>query len=139
MTVETGAGLLRQCRSFSILLDLPLPMSAPKVVPRRREETLGAALQRLDGFTRMVANRLAEHRGASSLEERVLALLEAEAAAKLVESAAYEVSLRLVASGLSGKPGAARMEPGKVIRERLGAFRMAMAAHEAVYGPIVRA
>ncbi len=114
-------------------------MSVPKVTLRRKDGTLGAALQRLDGFTRMVENRLAEHRAAASAEERVLALLEAEAAARLVESAAYEVSLRLIASGLSGKPGAARMEPEKVIRERLAAFRMAMAGHEAVYGPIVRA
>lgn len=114
-------------------------MSATKPVLRRRDPSLGAALQRLDGFTRMVANRLAEHRAAPSREGKVLALLEAEAAAKLLESAVYEVSLRLIANGIAGKHGAPRMDAEKVIRERLAAFRMAMAAHESVYGPIVRA
>lgn len=96
---------------------------------RIHDTSLRETFSRLDGFSSMLENRLAEYKAASMRLDCTLAMVEAEVAASLVESAIYEASLRLLSHGVG-------FDANREIARRLAGYRVAMADFEAVYGPL---
>ena len=107
-------------------------MSPPKPPIRLNDPTLRDAAARLDTFTSMLRKRLDEVAAGSGRVDKTTALLEAEVAAGLVESAIYEVALRLLGHGV-------QVDSSKEIDKRLARYRLALAAFESSFGPIPRA
>ncbi|MFO0548644.1 MAG: hypothetical protein U0271_09665 [Polyangiaceae bacterium] len=108
-------------------------MSFQKRGPARiQDRALRDAASRLESFSTMLANRVEEVVNGADRTEKTLAALEAEVAARLVESAVYEVALRLVPHGIE-------FEPERQLRRRLGRYHFALAQLEAAYGPLLRA
>lgn len=99
---------------------------------RVRDGLLRDAAGRLETFTRMLERRVDELLAAPDRTEKALAALEAEVAAKLVETAVYEVALRLVPHGIE-------FDPARQLSRRLRRFRLEHAAFEASYGALPRA
>lgn len=110
-------------------------MAAPQKI---LDPAVHDAARRLDWFTRMVNKRVAEFHAATDKTARTLAMLEAEAAAKLVEAACYEVALRLVSHRLQTATQVS-MDPGREITRRLARFKDARAELELSDGPIAEA
>ncbi|NUP06423.1 MAG: hypothetical protein HOW73_10230 [Polyangiaceae bacterium] len=107
-------------------------MATQKRPLRIQDASLRDAAGRLESFTTMVNRRVDEMRAAEDRAEKTLALFEAEVAAKLVESAVYEVSLRLLPHGVE-------FDPARQLSLRLGRFRRELASFEVSYGPLPRA
>lgn len=107
-------------------------MSVQNRTVRVTDSALRDAASRLEWFTRMVNNRLDESNAANDRVGRGVALQEAEVAAQLVESAAFEVALRLI-------PHRVEFDPAQEVNRRLHRFRMAKLEYDVAYGPIALA
>lgn len=80
----------------------------------------------------MLGKRLDELAAAPDRRDKTLAILEAEVAANLVESAVYEITLRLLGHGVP-------LDAVQEVDRRLARYRDASAAFETSYGPVPRA
>lgn len=103
------------------------------------DPALRDTLGRLDAFSRMLARRLDElssslsaEPGVSTRSDCTIAAIEAEVAMGLVESASYEVSLRLLAHGVV-------RDAAKDIAPRRAKFAAVLGRFESVFGAIPRA
>lgn len=105
-------------------------MAARKV--RIQDPALGDAARRRETYCRMLSRRLGELSNGSTRVERGLALMEAEVAAKLVESATYEITIRLLQNGVSH-------DAEKDVARLLHPYREAVAQHALSDGELVRA
>lgn len=113
-------------------------MAAHNRPQRINDPAVHDAARRLDWFTKMVDKRVAEFHAATDRTGRTLAMLEAEAAAKLVEAACYEIALRLVSHRLQTATQVF-MDPAREISRRLTRYRDARVELERMDGPIAQA
>jgi hypothetical protein len=99
---------------------------------RIHDAGLSDAARRRAEYCKMLARRLEEHRSGSTRVDRGLALMEASVAAKLVESATYEIGVRLIGHGMSP-------DIEKDLTAHLAAYRAALAANAASDGDMILA
>ncbi|MFO0614126.1 MAG: hypothetical protein U0414_16150 [Polyangiaceae bacterium] len=105
-------------------------MSTQRV--RLNDPLVCVAAERLENFTWILARRLADYRSSGDRLDRTLAMMEASAAASLIESLLYEIALRLLVHGI-------RVDIEGDIASRLSAFSSAHDEFESLYGPIAQA
>ncbi|MFO0614849.1 MAG: hypothetical protein U0414_19835 [Polyangiaceae bacterium] len=105
-------------------------MSAKRV--RIQDPALGDAARRRQEYCRTLSRRLDEVAHGSTRVDRSIALMEAEVAAKLVESATYEITIRLIQNGISSD---AERDLAKLLRP----YKEAVAHHAMSDGEIIRA
>lgn len=99
---------------------------------RIHDPALGDAARRRDDYCRMLARRVDEIRKGTTRVDRGVAMMEAEIAAKLVESVTYEITIRLIQNGVSS-------DAEKDVARLLRPYREAIAAASLSDGDIVRA
>jgi hypothetical protein len=105
-------------------------MAAKRV--RIQDPALGDAARRREQYCRTLSRRLDEVASGSTRVDRGLALMEAEIAAKLVESATYEIAIRLLQNGVSS-------DAEKDLARLLRPYKEAVAQHALSDGELVRA
>lgn len=105
-------------------------MSTQRV--RLNDPLVCVAAERLESFTWILARRLSEYRSRGDRLDRTLAMMEAAAAATLIESLLYEIALRLLVHGI-------RVDVEGDISARLSAFNLAHKEFVSLYGPIAEA
>lgn len=106
-------------------------MAAKKM--RIQDPALGDAARRRGDYLKTLGRRLRDFHEATTRVDRGLAMMEAEVAAKLVESVTYEIAIRLLQNGVVGSD--ADVELAKALRP----FKEAIAMHALSDGEIVRA
>lgn len=105
-------------------------MAAKRV--RIQDPALGDAARRRETYCRMLSRRLDELEKGATRVDRGLAMMEAEIAAKLVESVTYEITIRLLQNGVSH-------DVEKDLARLLRPFREAVAMHALSDGEVIRA
>ena len=105
-------------------------MSTQRV--RLNDPQVCIAAERVENFTWILARRLSDYRTCGDRLDRTLAMMEAAAAATLIESLLYEIALRLLVHGI-------RVDIEGDIASRLAAFSAAHREFELLYGPIAQA
>ncbi len=87
------------------------------------------AAKRLDEYTRMLARRLRDYWRADTRVDKTLALVEAEVAARLIQSGASELDMRLL-------PHAVRYDVDAEVKKRTPGLARARADHDERFGPV---
>ncbi len=87
------------------------------------------AAKRLDDYTRMLEGRLRDYWAAETRLDRTLAIIEAGVAARLIESGASELNMRLLPHGV-------RHDAEAEVKKRTVGLDKATGDHETRFGPV---
>lgn len=87
------------------------------------------AAKRLDDYTRMLEGRLRDYWSAETRVDRTLAIIEAGVAARLIQSGASELNMRLLPHGV-------RHDADAEVKKRTVGLDKATGDHEMRFGPV---
>lgn len=108
-------------------------MLSPSVRPKQPVKISNPAVHgarvRLDEYTKLLQSRLRDYWSADTRLDRTLAFIEVEVAAKLIQSGASELNMRLLPHGV-------RHEVELEVKRRTVGLDKARLDHESRFGPI---
>ncbi len=105
------------------------PALRPKQPVKISDPAVFSARARLDEYTKLLKSRLRDYWSAETRLDRTLAFIEVEVAAKLIQSGASELNMRLLPHGV-------RHEVETEVKRRTRGLTEARLDHETRFGPV---